>query len=132
MSHTHTYSHNIFEADISSTVNKVLHCVFMTSFSRPKQKGSLMKLKKQLDNLLVARVAKMIHKLICLASELQILSEYTRYTNSSMLSLILRNVKSSVLQAHFYKLLLSLLIYLNYVPGWFKMGTQYATSIQIM
>ena len=51
MSHTHTYSHNIFEADISSTVNKVLHCVFMTSFSCPKQKGSLMKLKKQIESI---------------------------------------------------------------------------------
>ena len=45
----HTHSHNIFEADISSRVNKVLHCVFMTSFSCSEQKGSLMKWKKQIE-----------------------------------------------------------------------------------
>ena len=70
MSHTHTYSHNIFEADISFTVNKVLHCVFMTSFSCSKQKGSLVKWKKQIESILAARVGKIIHKLICLSCEL--------------------------------------------------------------
>ena len=45
--HMHTYSHSISEADISSTANKVYHCVFMASFSCSKQKGSLMKCMKR-------------------------------------------------------------------------------------
>jgi len=74
----------------------------------------------------------MINKFIHLPSEMQILSEYTSYTNSSMLFLILRTVKSSVLQANFYTLLWVYWFISTMCLAGSKWGdNNYATAIKI-
>ena len=63
-SHACTYTNTICEVDISSTVNKEFNCVSMPSFNCCTQEGSLMICMKETCYLLVASVARLVHKLI--------------------------------------------------------------------